>query len=430
MVNYMKTILKKVGAALREKREELGWSLDQAAKTSGLSKTMCFRLERGDDTTKIDHYETYAGALGLVFDELVNEIQGIDLLHQELVWVETDIDLARGRDLLKTLRKIKELNISSKHPYMQIVEYLKGKAYFYSRKYEKAEKALRRAINLADRHIEKYAHLNIITSAYNVLSNIYYAYNQYETALELANESTALFVEGGEREIEYHMALLNKCVFLEKLNRLSEAERIAQYLWENLHRIHKSDTQAAICEHYARIQIQMNNSYKEAREAIRLGLDISRRNNLPHRASDLALVWGKIHEMQNEERQAEHAYCQALRFLPTIRVFNALGNMYLRYKNLDKAIESFKKSLDFELETNRPGYVEALIGLGKAYLLQNRKEEAIEVLKKAESLAHDMRDKSQETSSLLAKAYKEIDETQRIHYLEKVNEKQLEAILT
>lgn len=426
---YTKSLLKKIGDALREQREKLGWTLDQASKESGLSKTMCFRLERGDDTTKINNYETYCAGLGLIFNDLCNDLQGVDLLKQELSWIEADIDLSRGRGWSEAIKSLKGLNIPSKHPYMMVVEFLKGKTYFYAKKYNKAEKALRRAIDLADKHINEYAHLNIITSAYNVLSNVfYYAWHRYEQALEAANEAAALFVEGGERQIEYYMSLVNKSVYLEKLKRLTEAEKIVRFLWENLQKIYKSDTQAAVCELMARI-CKHNKQYQEAREAIQMGIDISRRNNLPHRASDLLLVWGSIHEEHGEEKQAEQSYLRALKFLPTIRVYNALGNLYLNNRVFEKALDAFSKSLEFDVSETRPHYVDALIGIGKVHILQGQKGMAVEPLEKAESLVDDMKEKKREIQSLLAECYKDVDPAKYLYYLEKAQNIQLEAIL-
>lgn len=428
-MHLKKSLLKKIGEALREQRCKLGWTLDQAAKESGLSKTMCFRLEHGDDSTKIENYEIYCASLGLIFEDLYNEIQGADLLKQELAWIEADIDLSRGRGCSDSIKALRELDIPSKHPYMMIVEYLKGKMFFYAKKYDRAEKALRRAIDIADKHIDQYAHLNIITSSYNVLSVLFYtAWHRYEQALELANEAVALFVEGGERQTEYFMALANKAVYLEKLNRIIEAEKIIEFLYENLPNIYKSDSQATVCQLMARFKKE-SKQYVEAREAIQMGIDISRRNNLPHRASDLSLVLGSIHEEIGEPAQAERAYLRALNYCATIRVHNALGKLYLKQGNVKKAEEAFLKSLEFDVSENLPHYVEALMKYGITLLIQDRKEEAIEALEKAESLNSGNPDREQKICSLLAKCYKGIDKAKYIYYLEKANNLKLEEIL-
>jgi tetratricopeptide (TPR) repeat protein len=422
-----KTLLKKMGDLLRERREQMGWSLAKAAEESGLSKTMCYRLEQGDILTNESNYRWYCEVLGLDFDELCQQIQGNDLLKQELAWIETDIDLARGKGLEQSIQQLKDLNVPSNHPYIQVIEYLKGKAYFYAKKYDKSEKALRRAINIADRHIEEYGYLNIMTSAYNVLSNVFYqAWHQYDRALELADEAVALFVQEGERQIEFYMSFVNKLVFLDKLKRLAEAEKHIQFLRENLHKIYKADTQAAICELIARIQTK-NKQYIEAREAIQMGIDIARRNNLPHRASDLSIEWGNIHVETGKPEQAERAYFRALNYYATIRVYNALGKLYLKAKDLGKARDAFAKSLEYNQDETAPDYIDALIGMGKVLILQNQKSEAIIYLEKAESLT-TMKDKLKDIYWLLIECYG-TNSPKGSYYWDKLKRVQMEGIL-
>jgi tetratricopeptide (TPR) repeat protein len=424
-LNCIKSILKKVGKSLREVREEKGMTLDQAAKISGLSKKMCWNLEQGVNSTKIENYEVYAGALGLVFDDLVNQIRGFDPVADQLEWIETEIELFRERDVSETIERLDKLGLQGS--YLQTAEYLKGKAFFYSRKYEKSERHLNRAIDLAYKDIEEHGHLNILTCAYNVLANIYYHhYHDPKKALDLANEAISLFVEGGERQTEYYIAHLNRSVFLEKLNRWAESERYASFLWANLSQIRKADTQAAVCEHVGRVR--MNNfEIKEAKEAIRLGLDIARRNNLPARASDLALAAGDMYLIQSEEHLAERCYRQALVFAPTVRAHNRLGDFHLKQKEFAQAADHFQKAL--EMEGCRSEHIDALIGLGKACLLQGKRSEAIPHLKKAEDLAEDMREKIHEISALLATAFEGIDAENRIHYLEKANQIHMMEVL-
>jgi tetratricopeptide (TPR) repeat protein len=424
MVNCIKSILKKVGKSLREAREEKGMTLDQAAKVSGLSKKMCWKLEQGVNSTKIENYEVYAGALGLVFDDLVNQIRGFDSVAEQLEWIETEIELFRDRDVSKTIERLDKLGLQGS--YLQTAEYLKGKAFFYSQKYEKAEKHLNRAIDLAYKDIEEHGHFNILTCAYNILANIYYHhYQEPKKALELTNEAISLFVESGERETEYYIAYLNRSVFLEKLNRLAASERFASFLWENLLKIRKADTQAAVCEHVGRIRIH-NFDYKGAKEALRLGMDIARRNNLPARASDLALAAGDMYLIQNEEHLAEQCYHQALSFHSTIRVHNKLGGFHLKQKEFVQAADHFQEALG--MKGSRSEHIDALIGLGKSCLLQGKRSEAIPILKKAEDLAEDMREKIHEISALLATAFEGIDAENRIHYLEKANQIHMEAL--
>jgi Tfp pilus assembly protein PilF len=88
----------------------------------------------------------------------------------------------------------------------------------------------------------------------------------------------------------------------------------------------------------------MNNfEIKEAKEAISLGLDIARRNNLPRRASDLALAAGDMYQAQNESKLAERCYQQALSFHSTIRVHNKFGIFHLKQKDFAQAADHFHR---------------------------------------------------------------------------------------
>jgi Tfp pilus assembly protein PilF len=172
----------------------------------------------------------------------------------------------------------------------------------------------------------------------------------------------------------------------------------------------------------------MNNfEIKEAKEAISLGLDIARRNNLPRRASDLALAAGDMYQAQNESKLAERCYQQALSFHSTIRVHNKFGIFHLKQKDFAQAADHFQKALG--MKGSRSEHIDALIGLGKSYLLQGKRSEAISHLKRAENLAEDMREKIHEISALLATAFEGIDAENRIHYLEKANQIHMMEVL-
>lgn len=98
----------------------------------------------------------------------------------------------------------------------------------------------------------------------------------------------------------------------------------------------------------------------------------------------------------------------------------------MKQKDFAQAADHFQKALG--MKGSRSEHIDALIGLGKSYLLQGKRSEAISHLKRAENLAEDMREKIHEISALLATAFEGIDMESRMHYLEKVNQIHMEAL--
>lgn len=411
----VKVLFKQIGSILKEKREDNGWSLADASRRSGLSKKMCWTIERGVNT-RIENYEIYAGALGVVFDDVLNKVRGIEPIRDELEWIETEIELGTIGDIQE---KIKTLQIPKE--YVQIAKYLEGKYYFYMGKFRKSERLINQAIDESFKYIETHSHLNILTSSLNVLSNIYYHYYQEpKKAFEICSEAIDHFQENGERQTEYLLAYLNRSIYLEKLDRLCEAEKYSDFLWENRNKIPKADAQAVLCEHVARVKLY-HSDYKAAREAIRRGFDIARRNQLHMRASDLSLVLGDWYLEQNESRMAEKSYHQALVFKQTERAHIRLARFYMSQKEWTKTIEHFEKALG--LNPTDAERSEALIQLGKIHLINANKKKAIEYLKEAEKI-----EPTQEVLGLLAVAYSGIDLDQKKHYMEYLTERLKEMV--
>ena len=65
--------MRKIGAVLRTRRKELGYSQSELAQFCGFSQRLISEMERGRDTVAINKVMRYANALGI---DLVLSIRG------------------------------------------------------------------------------------------------------------------------------------------------------------------------------------------------------------------------------------------------------------------------------------------------------------------------------------------------------------------
>lgn len=349
--------------------------------------------------------------------------EDLNKLRQKLEEIESDIETKI--DLEQSILELEEIkqNIDTDHLYAQVLCYLKAKAYFYAgpQYYDQSEKEALNAISVAEKH-ESNA-MNIISCARNILSNIYYKTKGLKSAYDEIVKAVDLFDLEGERMDVYFLSLMNKASYLEKLDRIREAEDILSYLIENISQITKAWRQANIYEQQARVKKE-NRQYKEALEYIRLGEKIAIDNSLYDRIFELRIVKANIFEQQGEFDNAISMYKRALKLqtkLPEkspllLTGYTYLGDLHRRKREFDEAKRYLAMALNIKYESHR--YVHALEAYARLCIDQDQLGQAVNPLKEALKLsaAQGLKKKEQEICLLLAQCYEFTDQTQFLKY--------------
>jgi tetratricopeptide (TPR) repeat protein len=420
--------LKSLGEFLRRERERRNWTLDDVADDT-LKRTTAWRIERGFASVGLEKYKYYCEKLGFDIEDFrpQDEDNGqIDSLKERLDIIELNIEL--GHDLPGYIKQLESIRLQPRHPFGQIIHFLKAKAFMYERKPDRAEREFRQAITKADRHFEKYGYLNILSCAYSGLSTIAYRRDHdIEGALHLVGKAVELFNPDGERQEAQYMILMNQAAYLEKAGRLGEAEKIINFLAKEKDKIHPLPVKIAVYQLLAQMKRQKMLLDEALNHALQ-GLKIACGDKVFDRAVGLWDTLGKIYEDMGRLNEARDAYVTAISLkdklkdpLIVLDPLNHLGYLYLKQANFSLAKSIFTEAL----ESGKNGgsrYIDSLIGISTLFFRQgvNQKAQAIDFLKEALDLAHTQKllKKKKRIILMLTEAYEEVDDPEQyLRYL-------------
>lgn len=435
---------KEIGVLLKKQRKKLGKRQTDLEDTI-LSKSIISRIEKGDPTVPWDKVKHYANKLGLNLDGF--EYISIDTedwkkVRQQLELIEylvefcnvahdqrTQTEITLMHDALKVLD---EINLPETHPYLQIVHYIRGKSFFYQKKYDRAKKELHAAIDWAQKYQKDFKYLNIEACSYNVLSNIAYWEEGLKPALDYIERAVKAFDRKGERKQEYYMTVTNHAAFLDNSGQYGESERVLSAILPESEQIRWPVTGALLYELLAK-QKRRSRQYNQALEYALEGLQITAKAKLYDRAALSLLEIGRIYEEQSNPDDAEGVYRYSLSFagrvvnksLPAV-AYNRLGELYVRRDQLDKAENVFEQAT--VIESDDRVRCDTLIGKGKVLLKKRKCKDAIEPLQEALKLAKmwGLKQKEFDALAYLSQCYKKIDRQSYFTYLELLHEVTME----
>jgi len=115
------TDLTAVGAAIKRRRTELGYSMVEAARTAGVSRVTLHRIERGNASVTIGAYAAVANSLGLAINAIAapdrhdhNTIQ-VQGVAPPFTYVELAALIASGDYLRFLIRQLREVVVRSRN---------------------------------------------------------------------------------------------------------------------------------------------------------------------------------------------------------------------------------------------------------------------------------------------------------------------------
>jgi tetratricopeptide (TPR) repeat protein len=416
--------LKALGEFLRRERERRGLSLDNIADDV-LSKTTAWRIEAGNSSVSIEKYRHYCEKFGFDISKIqpMNDPDNLVQVKERLENIELKIEL--GLDLDGCIKALDTLQVDQKHPLVQLVHFMKAKAFMYSNKVERAEREFSQAIAAAEKHWEQFGYLNVVSCSYNALSNIAYRGHDLQSAAHLVEKAVKSFDPKGERQDAYYMILMNQASYLEKLGRIGEAQRIVDYLIDQIHHIDDLLVKLGVYHLQARLK-RKEKLIDEALESAQIGLKIACRNKLNDRAAEFWTTMGNIYEDLNRYDEAHNAYLSVVELKDKVRdplvlldAVNDLGHLYIKQENWEMAEAVFKDAIEAGKNGGRR-YINSLLGISTLYFRQNRKAEAVDYLKEALSLAHTqrLRKKKKKAILMLTQCFEDSDDMkQYMEYL-------------
>ncbi|MBA4601736.1 helix-turn-helix domain-containing protein [Thermoactinomyces mirandus] len=352
--------------------------------------------------------------------EKKEEEEANEELHISLIAVENTIDLV-GAD--KGLEELRELSVPYKHPFQVILAYLKAKGYFKKKNWKKAYNYFFNGIHLIDKHYPGMRTSNIKSACYHDLSTIEYRQNRLHQALIYADEALKHFVKDGDRQYLKDLILISKVIYLEKLNRVGDAQTILDEIASSgtsAQLVYGSESKEASLNMYE-MEAKLLAKAKRYPQAVKFalkGIELARIDRMYERSLELWTTLGSIFIETGKIHLAQCCFRTALNLKKKIKreyllayVYSQLGMLYYIQEDIKNAEKEFSFSLEYSRKTNDI-YLEivALTGLGKCLMKNGQRDQALSTLNEALKLAdrHTFLDKKNELLMILANYLKNI----------------------
>jgi transcriptional regulator with XRE-family HTH domain len=216
--------LVRVGGILRAERKKLGKSIELMAEEIALGTTTISSIERGLPTVSMEKYQYYAENLekGMLFGKASEADKKILALKEKLKDIE-EILLANPDKAFADLSKLNKAEKTESIPILRpIVYYLKGRFYLAKKEWKLAEDFFSQAVQITENQPELAVN-NLTTACYTELGIILHHRDRFREALIYANKGLEYYVSSGERSHYYESLLLNKSIYLERLNLLEKS---------------------------------------------------------------------------------------------------------------------------------------------------------------------------------------------------------------
>ncbi|MXQ55135.1 helix-turn-helix domain-containing protein [Shimazuella alba] len=404
----------KMGEIFRETRKKLGLRQEDVANISGLSVSTVSNIELANHRVKEENLISYANVLGIqedIFGLLTEEEKRVQRVKHEL----KKIELLVSADPDEALRKLYILNenevLENKKNIKPYAYYLWGKCYLEKKKLSQADKFLNEAVSLIEEHIQEDHELkksNLLAACLNDLARISFFQSNFKNALKLIETALQSFYNGGERLYFQYFLLLNRCVYLEKMNsdKLNKQEKLIESLeklqksiseFENIENMIQHVRLSVIIQYYemyANVWNRIGMTEKAIEFAEKginiawLNLEFDRLLQLWNTMGNIFLNKGKIQESKEYFQQALDVQSKIKREYLLIPTFMNLGRLYLQTSDPLLANKYLEEALQISIKNDDIiGQMDALKAIGNTYLAQDSYTKAISYFEKSYHLA-------------------------------------------
>ncbi|MBA4496562.1 tetratricopeptide repeat protein, partial [Paenactinomyces guangxiensis] len=334
-------------------------------------------------------------------EEKINQEEVAEELELRLESIETIVDLV---DADQGLAELRCLPLPPGDPFIVVVHFLKGKGYLFKGNLKKSRKHFFEAIRyLNDKHA-KILSTNLKSLCYYQLSRIEYLQNDLHEALEYCKKGISSFIIDGKRKYTKHLLLLSKAIYLQKLNRLEDAQTVMDQITTSAHTNEQTEVTPSTIDSKEialnLIELQATiwakgSMYTQAIKLARQGIELARIDQAFNRSCELWITLGSIYSEKDKFNLAEICFLTALKLKDKIQTeyllayaFTQLGTLYSKREEFSHAEDHFLKAVKISRKINDAYQeTEALMGLGSCYVKQKMHEKATKCLHEALDLA-------------------------------------------
>jgi len=387
------TDILKIGDIIRKIRKKRGLRLEDLADEN-ISPATVSNIERGITHVSPQKVEYLLEKLGITADQLpelyiTNQKELANLKFQ----LQTAEILVRLGEYDRALTKLDLIDLSDQHTYSATYHFIRGSCHLFKKNWRRAEKHLTDAIRLSHQSPQAVKN-NIESYSFNSLSLLHYFQNDLEKALEFAESGLDAFNPNGERTLIKYVLLRNKCIYLERLERVVEALKIIQETWDELSNIQQMETVLGF--YWLRAELlRRSDVFDEAMYYAQQGIQIASLNHQYYSLFDLFTVLGSIYMSKKEWDKAEDCFNVCL-LIPKDQIphnryastYIQLGKLYVEQKRWKEAKELLESAIDKAEESDDAPYLTtSLLEMGNYYRKRRMTEEAIPYYQKSVEIA-------------------------------------------
>ncbi|MXQ53357.1 helix-turn-helix domain-containing protein [Shimazuella alba] len=393
----------KIGPILRNKRQSMGQRIEDMVDEN-ISRSTISNAERGLPNVTESMYIYYAKKLGMgnsLFG-IIAEKEQLELeANEEMKEIENVIAVEPDESLQK-LEKIREkYQITKKDRLYPFYSYLLGRCAYENKKWKKAKAYFHEALTLFNQNKESNI-TNLHAACFNELGRVAFFENQLEDALQYTLDGLKVFHLDGERpRFQFHF-LLNKSIYLKRLQQPEKALEAIESLHSAIENLPSTkvvlsivhlDTIVQMYNMYAVILTELQ-LYEKALDYAHQGLEIVQNNNLTDQILTLHTTLGSVYFKLGNLPKAEKCFKLALNLrksikneYPLVTAYIQLGRLYIQQKNWKRAEQALKEAISIsERNHNIIDLIDCFISLGDCWLQQEKFDKAITPYKNAENL--------------------------------------------
>ncbi|WP_028777066.1 tetratricopeptide repeat protein [Shimazuella kribbensis] len=395
--------LEKIGTILRNKRRDLGHRIEDMVDEN-ISRSTISNAERGLPNVTESMYIYYAEKLSLgssLFGIVAEKEQMEQEAEEELKEIENVIAVDAD-DSLQKLDEIKEkYQISKRDNLNPLYIYLLGRCAYEKKKWKKSKAYFHEAIMLFEQK-QNLAKTNLKAASFNELSRVAFFENQLEDALQYNIDGFNVFHPDGERpRYQFHF-LLNKSIYLRRLNKPEKALEAIEALHAAVENVPSTKIFLSTVHPYTIVQMYNMFAvilidlqlYEKALDYAYQGWEIAQNNKFFDYVLSLRTTIGTIYFKLNNLTKAEKYFLSALKLrksikdeFPLVTAFIHLGQLYTQQKEWKKAEKALKEAI-FISEKNHDmiNLIDGFVSLGDCLVQQGNFSKAIYPYQKAEEL--------------------------------------------
>ncbi|MCH5584796.1 tetratricopeptide repeat protein [Shimazuella sp. AN120528] len=395
--------LEKIGAILRDNRQRLGKRIEDMVDEN-ISRSTISNAERGLPNVTESMYIYYAEKLGLgssLFGIVEEKEQLEQEANEELKEIENVIAVDSD-DSLQKLEEIKEkYQISKRDNLYPFYIYLLGRCAYEKKKWKKAKAYFHEALTLFKQKpdLDK---TNLKAACYNELSRVAFFENKLEDALQYTVDGLKIFQPDGERlRFKFHF-LLNKGIYLKRLQHPEKALEAIETLNTSIDGLPSTKSVLSTVHHdtimemynmYAVILTELQ-LYEKALDYAYQGLEIAQNGTYLDYLLTLRASLGTIYFKLGNLPKAEKCFLQALNLQKSISdefhvitAFIHLGQLYMQQNKWEKAEKALKEAITIsERNHDMINLIDGFVSLGDCLVEQGAFAQAIQPYQKAEKL--------------------------------------------